>query len=198
MIIDLGDERGTCVGAVHCDLEDEPLEFPCYALFLDPANALIIKSQHREPCKDDKDNAHEDRLVPKRILCTTDLGTRKSRTPQESVIVWLRTDRPGVSGDIVQISTDEFERLARQSGAMEGWENSFIDKSQYVIRIGIGVFVKGGGKPDDNGAGKGDSTRSYDPKVHGKLKLEDVLHVEGDQSWGVVTKHDTKIPVAIF
>jgi len=195
--IDLGDERGTCVGAVHCDFADESLEFPCYALFLDPENALIIRSQDREPYKDDQGNMHEDRLVPKRILCTTKVTTnisrRMLRTPRESFIVWLRTGRPGGTGDIVHLSAEEFEKLREQSGAKEGWETSFIDKSQYVVRVGIGAFAKGWKALDDEGVDESGSGRSYDPKVDGKL-----LYKEGQQSWGVVTKQDVKIPVAIF
>jgi hypothetical protein len=47
--IDLEDNRGVCLGEIHPDLPDEPLEFPCYAVFLDPAHALIVTPIKSEP-----------------------------------------------------------------------------------------------------------------------------------------------------
>ena len=42
--IDTRDDRGTCVGSLHLDFaQEEGPNFPCYALFLDAGNALILK-----------------------------------------------------------------------------------------------------------------------------------------------------------
>lgn len=46
--IDFEDDRGVCLGEIHADFPDEPLQFPCYAVFLDPANALIIRPNKPE------------------------------------------------------------------------------------------------------------------------------------------------------
>lgn len=201
-MIDLGDERGRCVGAVHCDFPDEPLTFPCYALFLDPGNALIIRSKSLERHADDQDGMSQSRLVPKRILSTGDLHPSMRRTPKGGVIVWLRNDKMPDKPRHVQVSDEEFRLFKNRVGGKEGWENSLINESNHVIRFGVGVFIKEPKELADEGV-KADSagessSRLYDPKVDGKLTLENVLHVKGDESWGEVTNEDAKIPVAIF
>jgi hypothetical protein len=43
--IDFEDDRGKCVGAVHLDdPEGDVLEFPAYAMFLDPGSARVVRS----------------------------------------------------------------------------------------------------------------------------------------------------------
>jgi hypothetical protein len=37
-------ERPDSIGALYLDLPSRPLQFPCYALFIDPANALVLSA----------------------------------------------------------------------------------------------------------------------------------------------------------
>lgn len=38
------DERPTSTGSLYLDLPNEGLHFPCYALFLDPGNAIVLQT----------------------------------------------------------------------------------------------------------------------------------------------------------
>jgi hypothetical protein len=160
--VDLGDKRGIRIGAVHLDLPDEPLQFPCYALFLDPAKALIIKGKDLWPYYDDKGNEDTEKLVPKDILTMEDINWKIRENPE------LKT---GIHKKI--------------NGA---------------VRIGVGAFVEKIGKPGQQEDEKVEKKypRKWDPEVYGELKLENVLHVEGDESWGSVTKEDQRVWVTIF
>jgi hypothetical protein len=43
------DERVESTGALYLDLPSKPLEFPCYAFFIDPANALVLSTCPSRP-----------------------------------------------------------------------------------------------------------------------------------------------------
>jgi len=143
-------------------LPDEPLQFPCYALFLDPANALIIKGKDLWPYRDDKGNEDPEKLVPKGILTTEDINRKIRENPK------LKT---GVHKAI-----------------------------NVALRIGVGAFVKSFGKPGQEEEEEVETKppRTWDPEVDGELKLENILHVGGDESWGSVTKEDRRVWVTIF
>ena len=42
--INFSDERARSIGDLYLDFPDSSLEYPCYAVFLDPANALVVRS----------------------------------------------------------------------------------------------------------------------------------------------------------
>lgn len=183
--INLGDERGECIGEVHLDLPDAPMEFPCFALFLDPANALIIRARDNEEQPDGQSRPR--RSVPRHILCTTDLAIRKP--PRGSTILWVggksnpdpakRTPTP------VQVMPEEFAKFT----ASLTQEVSLVNKNNHVVRIGVGSFFQDSWYQSQQPVASA--------KESEKLKFEDVRHVEGGDSWGVVTKDDAAIPVQI-
>jgi hypothetical protein len=41
---DDGDERVESPGSLYLDIPNKPLQFPCYAFFIDPANALVLST----------------------------------------------------------------------------------------------------------------------------------------------------------
>jgi hypothetical protein len=43
------DDRANSVGDLYLDFPSEPLKFPCYALFLDPENALVLRTRPGRP-----------------------------------------------------------------------------------------------------------------------------------------------------
>jgi hypothetical protein len=51
-------------------MPDEPLQFRCYALFLNPAKALIIKAKDPKPVHDQNGNNDASELVPRTNLTT--------------------------------------------------------------------------------------------------------------------------------
>jgi hypothetical protein len=69
-------------------MPDDALQFPCYALFIDPANALIIKGKDVEPYRDDKGNKNPQRLVPKKIMTTEDINRSVSQPKPCSVSIY--------------------------------------------------------------------------------------------------------------
>jgi len=49
------DDRPPSDGNLYLDYPDEELKFPCYALFLDPAHALVLRTRRGRPAIDDGD-----------------------------------------------------------------------------------------------------------------------------------------------
>jgi hypothetical protein len=179
--IDLGDERGKVYGSIFLDLPHEPLPFPCYAVFIDPAHAIIVRSKHMDTA--DK---------PKSILSTSSLPPTFRKAERGTRIIWLR---PGVTEDsVVQISQENYDNLlAGMSGHV-----SLVSEINQVVRIGVGIFVKEH-SPGSNKSGdeKPINAEEYEKKVGKELQLSDVLHVSGDESWGIVTRDDAWVPVSI-
>ncbi|MBE3041853.1 hypothetical protein IMZ48_04580, partial [Candidatus Bathyarchaeota archaeon] len=140
----------------------EALEYPCYALFLDPANALILTSTARELHRDASGKEDPERIVPAGQLTSSLVDFNVARNP-------------GLRGNVFQ-------------------------SLHASVRIGVGAFVKGtpkGEAGEGAGPGKDKAPQAYDPKKHGELKLENILHVSGDESWGPVTDKDSKVRMAI-
>lgn len=176
-VIDFGDERGEVHGTVFLDIPGEPLLSPCYALFLDPANAIIIRSKHTRPGSNE----------PAAILSTSSLSTSMRKAKPGTRILWLR------GGRVVQVDQAQYDGLLSRMEV----QSTLVTESNTVVRIGIGQFVKEH-KSDAGGDDKGESSSNKDPKVAASdLNLDDVLHVSGDESWGVVTKEDAWVPVSI-
>lgn len=80
--INFKDDRGKSTGALHLDFPNDPLQFPCYALFLDPANALIIRSKEFEPFQDDPGKGYPEKPVPKSVLSTEVVQQNIEKYPQ--------------------------------------------------------------------------------------------------------------------
>jgi hypothetical protein len=80
--INFKDDRGKSIGALHLDFPNDPLQFPCYALFLDPANALIIRSKEFEPFRDDPGKGYPEKPVPKSVLSTEVVQQNIEKHPQ--------------------------------------------------------------------------------------------------------------------
>lgn len=187
--IDLDDERGECIGSIHLDIPDETLEFPCYAIFIDPANALIIKSKHSESYVDPPSGRTKQR--PKPILSTTGLARSMRKPPRGSTILWVGGDpnHPDPSlrqSKPVQVTQETLEQVM----ANFKQQVSLVNESNHVMRIGVGSFFK-----EHNPEGK--PADKYDPKIHGELTPDKLKYVGGDDSWGVVTRDDAVIPVQI-
>lgn len=78
--INLGDERGKSIGTAYPDSgKKDALQYPCYAAFLDPANAILVRSTGRvskviaatsTPSEDTIRN-HGGELLNSALLCET-------------------------------------------------------------------------------------------------------------------------------
>ena len=167
-------------------MPDAPMEFPCFALFIDPANALIIRAIEDEERADAQFRPR--RSVSRRILCTTDLAREMRKPPRGSTILWVggennpdpakRTPKP------VQVTAETFDKVT----ANFTQQVSLINKSNHVVRIGVGTFFKDNAYEGERPVAKAKGE---------KLTLEDIRHVQGDESWGVITRDDAAIPVQI-
>ena len=175
-------------------MPDEALQFPCYALFLDPANALIIKGKDVEPYRDGKGNEDPQRLMPKKILTTEDINRSNREMPKGDITIWLPGDR--MSKDPAKrtpqplvIPEDEYRELLK-IGKATG--RSLLHKSiNDAVRIGIGQFEK------NHGVSGVKESRPYNRELDGPLTLEKVS-IPGDESWGPVTRNDPIVWVTIF
>lgn len=173
----------------------DPLQFPCYALFIDPANAIIIKGKDVEPYRDDKGNEDPQRLVPKKIMTTEDINRINREIPKGDMTIYLPGDK--TSKDPAKraprplvIPEDEYREL-RKIGDADG--RSLLHKSMNdAVRVGVGEFVK-------NCSGESvKEPRPYDRELDGPLTLDTVLSVQGNESWGPVTRNDPIVWVTIF
>jgi hypothetical protein len=153
------DSRGTCSGSLFLDFPDEPVDFPYYALFLDPGNALVLKAKPGN-------SSNTTNILTSNVI---NLNLARNPTWKGKAMVW----------------------------------KSMAD----AVRVGIATFVNNVGKKKDGADGDEDDdedeekkkpARVWDEKVDGPLKLEDILHVSGDQSWGPVTDQDPKVWVGVF
>lgn len=193
--IDLDDERGSWYGEVYLDIRKEQIPFLCYALFLDPANAIIVQSKHLESSKVGQDTRSTQKLVPRNILCTQDLHPNMRRTPEGGTIIWINRDQRSLA---VQISDDTYRQLLETHG-----NNSLVNEVNHVTRIGIGTLVrKSQAKAEEEEEEEIDSDINpplrWDPAIHGELDPKNVMQVGGDESLGPITKEDAKVPVTIF
>ncbi|KAI8966273.1 HET-domain-containing protein [Daldinia sp. FL1419] len=162
--IDLEDDRGISAGSLHLDVAEESISYPCYALFLDPSKALILRTKELEPKRNDDGTEDPDVLVSKPVLSTPDVNRNIA-------------DRPEMKNFVFQAI----------------WQ---------VVRIGVGVFIKEPTKNKDRPEDEDEDEDEKEPKVwdeakQGKLTLDKILHVQGDESWGPVKKDDPKVWVTI-
>ncbi|RYP91992.1 hypothetical protein DL770_001847 [Monosporascus sp. CRB-9-2] len=171
--INLGDKHGVCAGAVHLDMPDEPLQFPCYAFFLGPGKALIIKGKELDPYRDASGKDNPNGLVPKSILSTEDVNRYYREPPKGETTV-------GVKGD--ENSTDPERRKPREAiiseenhrELWEYWKETrkarMYKATNDAVRIGMGDFLRV--RIEDLEVEKQEPVK-YDAAVHGELKLED-------------------------
>jgi hypothetical protein len=178
--IDLDDGRGRILGTVHLDIPQGGLPEPCYAVFLDPANAIIVRSLYAET------SAAAPSDKPKRIFCSANVGQAWKKAPSGSKLIWVS---PGIAPDnILQVSPDEFSRLLK---SMPDEPVSFVNEMNHVERIGVGTFV-------DDKMLHNDFEES--PAIDGDLVHFDpksVVSVGTGESWGVISLDDVRIPVSI-
>ncbi|KAI0122348.1 hypothetical protein F4814DRAFT_458022 [Daldinia grandis] len=158
--IDLEDGRGISAGSLHLDVPEEPISYPCYALFLGPPKALILRSNKLEARRNEDGTKEPNTLVSKSVLTTLDVNRNITE----------------------HLETKDFVFQALRQG----------------VRIGVGVFLK---EPRKN-KHQPENEEEKEPEIwdgakQGKLTLDKILHVEGDQSWGPVTKDDRQIWIAI-
>lgn len=201
--IDLDDKRGRVFGTIHLDIPQEGLPEVCYAVFLDPSNAIIVRSAHF----DDSSTPPK----PKKILCTTDLSSHWRQAPSDHTLVWL------AGGRVVQVDRDTFQKIVE---AQQG-PATLVNEVNHVIRLGIGSFIKSERladddvktqpppvlKPQESQLSRSDpvddskmlsGTMKIDGKdVEVKFKGEDVLQVSHEDSWGAITKDDARVPISI-
>ena len=133
--IDMGDERGSWHGEVYLDIPKEQIPFPCYALFLDLANAIIVQSKHLEPFKDNQNTMPTQNLAARKIFCTQDLHPSKRNTAEGSAIIWINKDQKSVA---VQVSDDTYRQVLKRHGG----NNSLVNEVNHVTRIGISTLVR--------------------------------------------------------
>ena len=176
-------------------MPDEALQFPCYALFLDPANALIIKGKDVEPYRDDKGNEDPQRLIPKKIMTTEDINRSNREMPKGDITIWLPGDKtskdPAKRAPRPLVIPEGEYRVLRRIGKAEG--RSLLHKSiNDAVRIGVGQFV---GNYVDSAVRE---PRLYNRELDGPLTLDNVLSVQGHESWGPVTRNDPIVWVTIF
>ncbi|GAP92189.1 putative heterokaryon incompatibility protein [Rosellinia necatrix] len=192
--IEFADHRGVCTGEVYLDMPGEPLQFPCYALFLDPANALIIKGKDTEPYRDDAGNEDQQRLVPKNILTTEDINRSDQEMPKGDTTIWLKGDKtsedPVVRASQPVVISEETHRKLREYWKVKG-QSLYHKPAHAAVRIGVGRFVK------RHGHSAAKEPRPYNAELDGPLG-DNVLRVGGDESWGPVTRNDPIVSVTIF
>lgn len=136
---------------------------------------------------------------PKPILSTSSLPPSMRKPQRGSRILWLK------GGNHIQISQEEYDQFRSQM--LGGVEASLVSESNHVVRIGVGEFVKHHGSINGPGTSSGTVTggddkssgslADYEKEIGRKVELKDLLHVSGDESWGVVTKDDAWVPVSI-
>jgi hypothetical protein len=177
--INLNDDRGTSIGSFFPDFPDEPLEYPYFALFLDPANALILRG------------------IDARIsFISSDTITLSRRLGKMASKPILTSDE----FNKMQVP-DEVKRIQSQPGYQR---HQLIGTSGVPgIRIGIATFVKTlGGKNGARRKEKDANTQKAASVLPEGLSREELLkrlaHAKGDESWGPVTKNDSRILVRIF
>lgn len=196
--IDLGDERGVCAGSVHLDMPDEPLQFPCFALFLDPAKALIIKGKDLEPAHDLNRNEGQSKLVPQRILTTADVNRNYRESPKGEQTIWIKGDETSPDPEAREprevIVSEEVNRRIWED-RRERMKQMTYQSTNDAVRIGLGEFVK---TTIEELERKPPPPIAHDLATHGELNLGRVLHAAGDQSWGPITSEDAQIWVKLL
>lgn len=96
-----------CIGAVHLDFPSETLKYPCYALFLDAANALTIRGKDLIPRRDPQG---VESLVPKPILSTTNAIREIFELPKGPQTLWFQGNKEPES-QFVELSEDSYRKV---------------------------------------------------------------------------------------
>ncbi|KXX74812.1 hypothetical protein MMYC01_208653 [Madurella mycetomatis] len=186
--IDLGDERGVCAGSVHLDYPDEPLPSPCYALFLDPAYAIILKAKDSEPVRDADGCEDLSRLVPKPLLTSGDINrTYCSNQNGDSNDDNYDDEDPTGEGETVWLRGDETSADLEARKPQQD-VNGLQSAARGSARRDGGIFLVAAGDAARGGA----SARpvKHDLKTQEVLKQEDMEHVKGDQAEGSISGED--------
>lgn len=194
--IDLDYERGRVFGTIHLDIPQEGLPEVCYAAFLDPSNAIIVRSVNFDSSTQPK---------PKQIFCTTDLDPQWRKAPGDHTIVWLS------DGVAVQVDRDNFRKVVE----LQQEPASLVHDVNHVVRLGIGSFVKTehGFKEQPKKMQKSQLGRSDPPNdsgcmISGFMEIDgkevqvefeagSLMSVSHEDSWGVITRDDARVPISI-
>jgi len=170
--IDLEDDRGTAIGSFFPDFPGQALEYPYFALFLDPANALVLRGIDM-PTSD----------VPLTSVFKT--GVSLEKLPSKPIL------------------TSEGSKK-RLSSLREYRDHQLICTSGVPsVRVGMATFSKTlgrnyGNKEDEKDRSEKKPIRMMPDGLSREEMLKRLAHVEGDGSWGPVTRNDPKILVRIF
>ncbi|KAI1781323.1 hypothetical protein F4818DRAFT_436516 [Hypoxylon cercidicola] len=76
------DEPDTSIGALHLDFPSKPIVYPCYALFLDPFRALILRNKEFEPKHIEDGTEDTETLASNPVLATCDVNRTVAQDPQ--------------------------------------------------------------------------------------------------------------------
>lgn len=124
--IDLEDDRGISIGALHLDVPDEPISYPCYALFLDPSKALILRTKELEPKLDERGVEDPNTLVSKEVLTTIDVNRNVAENPDMKAFAFqaiFEVVRIGV-GIFVKAAKENKDKPAEEEKEPEVWDEA--------------------------------------------------------------------------
>lgn len=163
--IDLEDERGKSVGTAHPDLSiTAPLQYPCFALFLDIGTAILVRSTGRvsEIISKTRPEPPDGYSNKDRVMTSIDCRRQIEENPAAKTSLM----KPLFDVERVGLAT-----FTKESGPKD--EDGFFVEPHAPERR----------------AQKG---KKEDVDVS-KLSLEDIKHVSGTASWGPVTAEDPKV-----
>jgi hypothetical protein len=100
--IEFSDEREFCEGVVHLDIPDEHLPSPCWAFFLDPSHAIIVKSGGRRTAANEKLKDIPREEFSKGIPATEDIKQNVTQVPGLQDTLFNNVTRIGV-GEFIKV-----------------------------------------------------------------------------------------------
>ncbi|KAI0379669.1 HET-domain-containing protein [Hypomontagnella monticulosa] len=124
--IDLEDDRGISIRAVHLDVPDEPISYPCYALFLDPSKALILRTKELEPKSDEHGLEDPNVMVSKEVLTTIDVNRNVAENPDMKAFAFqaiFEVVRIGV-GIFVKAAKENKDKPVEEEKEPEVWDEA--------------------------------------------------------------------------
>jgi hypothetical protein len=124
------DDRQVSDGDLYLDFPQEPLQFPCYALFLDPANAIVLRTRPGRPSPEEGEVPEiTDQLIESQI--SQRLLTSKDALKEQ-------TDHPGRKGRVCQalVNTERIGHALFSRGYKDfPRENDLDEKRQFVASL---------------------------------------------------------------
>lgn len=114
------------VGSFYPDIPEDPILFPCYALFFDPAKALVIRSKDlTERRGNDTSDSATNKPVPRNILTTEQV--RPLPQPEREGFVWgwecqIDTVRIGIAEFVIAGGGPGEEELEEEDRTPRAWD----------------------------------------------------------------------------